>query len=466
MMTSIPLHTAIPRRLPLQLSITDAICRLVWRAIGSASSPSGWTSWRMLGMVSVFAALAGLAPAAQPPGPADLQRLVDDLASPRFTVREEAQRRLLEAGSAAREPVLRATKSDDVEQRLRAEQILREIKRAELWEPATIDLSCENAQVLDVFRAIADQSGNPVNWERTPKSLDRKVSVNWDKTPYWVAMDDTSRRAQVVPHMYDDPALSGVVLSHGTAGKYPVSYRGPLRLSLLTIRRSVSRTLDFGDQEVDDHQSLDLTFAMHWEQRFPLCRYGSRLRVLQALSDAGEDLRLESMGNYGHMPILRRQRQLIFSTRLRPPSKPTTKLTRLRVALELVAAGDYQTLAIRELRPNQSVQAAGHELRIISVRHDGADSAIVLALSRPQPYDKMNSTDMVDEYLEVLDANDKPIPFVQQQVQGNRLSVQYTVHVSAKRGAPASVRYHVAGLRSLREMEFNFENVPLPTNAF
>jgi hypothetical protein len=90
-----------------------------------------------LGSALLLALLAGLravpAAADPPPGPAapapaEVARLVEQLGAPDFEVREDATRRLLELGSAAR-PALERTmrESPSLEARWRAEQILRRL---------------------------------------------------------------------------------------------------------------------------------------------------------------------------------------------------------------------------------------------------------------------------------------------------------------------------------------------------
>lgn len=389
-------------------------------------------------------------------------KLVEKLSSDDFKTREAAHKALLEMGESAREALRSAADSEDVEQRLRARSILDELARRDLWEPSRVTLHVRESPVLDVFREIERQTGNPVNWDRSPRSIDRRISIDFDKRTYWEAMDEVTRAGQVAPRPYDDVHLGGVVLTHGFLGKYPVSYQGPLRLRWTNYHRALSQTINFGDGVMDHQDSVTVNFELSWEQRLALCRYTGWPKILEAKTDAGEDLKLELKQRNALMHLARRQRQLTFSSRLRPPRLAAARLEKLRVAFDLVAAGDYQTLAIDSLAEGQIVAREGYELELLSVQEDMSRFEIKLRWSRPAPYDKMNSIEMVDEYLEVYGAGGKLLPVQLQQVHGDRNGARYSVVLPVKHGKPLSLAYKVARLQSRRTVEFSFQDVPLP----
>ena len=73
------------------------------------------------------AAVAAPAPAKEPakgPSPEQIQQAIDDLASPRFAVREKASKMLWEAGKSAEVAIRAAAKSKDEETANRAKAIL------------------------------------------------------------------------------------------------------------------------------------------------------------------------------------------------------------------------------------------------------------------------------------------------------------------------------------------------------
>ncbi|MGL4465678.1 MAG: hypothetical protein ACRC1K_26305 [Planctomycetia bacterium] len=404
--------------------------------------------------------LAGFPAAAGEPD--DPSALVAQLADARFEVREEAQRRLLEIGDAAREALVKAAAGDDAEQRLRVQYLLREIRRGEAWRPGRVTLRMRDAPVLDVFKAVAEQTSNPINWSRTPRTFSHRVTVDWQGVDYWTAMDELSRNSRVAAWMFDDPERGGVVLAHGQAGRAPTAVDGPLRLRLATAGRQRSHRVQLTDGGVDAQDECDLGFTLNWEQPFALCRYVARPRVRTAVTDAGEELRIEPRSASSPMHVSRQQRQLPLTVALRPPTKPAKKLSRLDVELDLTAAVDFRVLSIDGWTEGALAADEGYELELVGSTKGAAHREIVVRIGRPTPFDKMNSTDLVDEYLEVVDAAGKPLAFAQQQVIGDALQVKYVLRAVTRLGEPAGLRFHVAVLKSRRSVVFPFRDVELP----
>lgn len=406
--------------------------------------------------------LVGLAsPPQEEPTEAKLRELVEQLGADSYVVRDNAQRQLLNAGNKARPFLEMGKASDDVERRLRCEHILQELRRDEIWKPSTVSLSGKQIPVLEAFKEISTQTGNPVNWDLTPKSLIRNVDIGWEGETYWHAMDELSKQADVVPRFYDDPKRAGVVLTHGYINSGPVDYVGPLRGSLLYCRHLQSETLNFGDRVPDHQESLEMTMALHWEQRFALSRYGQP-EILEAITDQEENLVSDRKKPSTMMPVSRRQRQLVFSFRLKPPEKSAKKLKTLRLSVPLVAAGDFIGLEV-PAEPGALAQKHGYTFAMSEASTDDKMTRIVLNWARPYRYDKSNATDMVDEYLEVVDASGQLLPFHQQRVLGGPSHAQYTIQVPLKAGKPSRLRYHAATLRSEKKQEFVFNDVPLPS---
>lgn len=405
---------------------------------------------------------AGTEKAAVPVAGELIQQLIDQLAADSYVEREQAQRKLMELGIVARPYLEKALQSDDIEQKLRAEVILQELRREELWRPTLVTLEQRQMPVLAAFREIARQTGNPVNWDLTPKSLNRLIDVDLQEQTYWQAMDYVSRHCDVIPRFYDDPKRAGVVLTHGYLGVGPVDYSGPLRGSLLYARHMATETLNFADGVPDSQESLEMTMALHWEQQFPLCRYGQPI-VVEALTDSGEDLTIQSKRPDNLMHVSRRQRQLVYSFRLKPPQRhPAGKLKSLRVSLSLAAAGDFTCLELATLQPTR-VEQHGYMLELVDCTTDDKSTLLTLLWTRPYRYDKMNATDMADEFVEVVDSQGQRLPFHQQKVLGNQVQAQFTLQVPVKSGKPSGVRYHAATLKSQKTVEFHFQDVPLPS---
>jgi hypothetical protein len=391
----------------------------------------------------------------------DVTRLIEQLAAPEFEVRENAQRQLIELGAVAKPALERALKSPDVEQRLRVQHILAELRREESWEPSLVRLQQVDAPALDVFRAIAEQTKNPVNWNRSAKSLDARVTVNWAGVPYWQAMDELCRQAQAVVAAYTDPAYSGLVINKGGPEQYPTAYHGPTRMRLTALDRMLNQRLNYGDGVLEQQENVSLSFMLHWEQRLALCRYMGRPIVAEALTDAGESLQPKSQMALTLMQLSRGQRHLTFQCRLDPPRKPAKRLTRLRLQLDLVAADSFATLEINGLEPMRTVEVDGYTLEHVETKQLADRWQITLRLTRPKPHDKFNSPTAVDEFLEITNAAGEAIGFHLVKVVGDENTVMYVVHVLKRPDGPVGLRFNVARTLHRRRAEYVFRDVPL-----
>lgn len=401
--------------------------------------------------------------AAEAPTSDLIRQTIRELADDDFSKREAAEQRLIEWGSLAAAELREAAKSADAEQRLRARELLSRVDQQSAWEATRLTLPKQTLPALDAFRLLEKKSANPFNWARSTPKAANEVTIEWKETPYWQALDELCKKSHLTARLFDDLDRAGAIVSLGELGDNPTSYVGPFRFRLLTLHRSLSQTVHFGDGLVDQHDNVQLSFELAWESKFPLCRYTGWPRVLEARTDQGEDLAIALRSPNALLPITRKQQSLTFQSRLKSPTTRTSRLTRLRTSLDLVAASDFKELRISELRAGATVKRDGYELVLDGVKFDKLRAELSIRWYRPVPYDKVNGIDMADEYLEVYDAEGAKLSCYQQQVIGDRKGAKYLVHVPAKKTPPSSLVYRVAVGRSPKTIEFQFDNVTLPT---
>ena len=140
-----------------------------------------------------------------------------------------------------------------------------------------------------MFDELAKQSGNPINWERTPKGLPENLSLSVSNRPYWEVLDQLCVQAKMSAQFYDDPFRLGVQLTRGEPGQFPHAVSGPLRMRLATCRRALNQELNYGDGQT--------IVAIRRAQ--PRAQLGTtvcdvplqRPVAFSAVTDTGEDLR-------------------------------------------------------------------------------------------------------------------------------------------------------------------------------
>lgn len=193
-------------------------------------------------------AWVGVAGAALTPGQKmGAEALIQQLSSPDIKMREAAVEKLAALGPDAIELVNPLLKSSDAELRLRAEMILKRIKEAhpEL-EPGVIapeaggfdrvtgslvTLKVVDADLKDILAKIAEQTGNkalvlPENWQGKP------VTVDFDKTPYWKAIDQLCKMAGLVYQAHWQDSVLHLVPGVDVGGV--TSYAGPVVFKVAT----------------------------------------------------------------------------------------------------------------------------------------------------------------------------------------------------------------------------------------
>jgi len=393
----------------------------------------------------------------------DAEKLVAQLADPSFVARETAQRKLRALGAAAKEALEKAALSKDAEQRLRAEALLREIRRDELWNPPKLLFEPGARDVKEAFLDLERKSGNLFNWRRSSSGFNGSVEFSGKPTTYWEALDDLCRQSNTAVQFYDDPQGQGATLSRSSPGAYPTFYAGPVRFRLQSIQQRLEKTIHFGDAEPDVQDNWTIAMQMHWEQRAALSRYRGRPTILELRTDAGEDLKplRDQRSKDVMMPLVRRQREVNFSLTCQPPTKPATKFTEMRFAVDLVMAGDFVTLEL-PLEAGRSTESDGYRFQIDRFRREGVATTISVRIIRAEAFDTaQNNPDIVDERL-ILVSGGKPVEFQVSQTLGTRTQVQYMLATATPLGEDAKVQLRAPTVRSTRRVEFGFKDVRLP----
>ncbi|HVJ81046.1 MAG TPA: hypothetical protein VNC50_08255 [Planctomycetia bacterium] len=411
-----------------------------------------------------LAALAIVVSGAAARGEESATALVARLGADDYRTREEAHRKLSAMGAAAAPALKEAAKSADVEKRLRAEALLRDLRRADLWAPSYVQWEARDYEVKEAFSALAKQSGNPIDWNRTSQSFGQEVTLDGVRRTYWNALDEICRQANVAVQFYDDPGGAGCVLHRGSPGKYPMAFAGPVRMRLQSIRRSEQNEIHFGDAAADNQRSLTVALQIHWEQRAALCRYGSRQRLLEATTDAGENLLPPQQRRYREsmMQLSRRTREILYTQTLTAPTQAATKIARLRFAVEMEIAGDFATLKTSLGKPGPAAESEGYRVQVESIRTDNMLTYATVLLQRPEALDSpSNSPELVDENFQAK-AGGKTLRLEMGQQFGGRVQCRYVFQFREPPPADAELLVSVPRLRSRRFAEFAFKDIPLP----
>lgn len=196
-----------------------------------------------------------------------VRRLVRQLDALEKESREQAEQQLLELGPPAIEllPRVNNRMSAEVKQRLARVRNRLERQQAESSVKASlITFSAENTPVSEILAAISQQSGNRIEDYRgrfNQDTSDPEITVSFDKTPFWQALDEVLDAAslQLYPYGEDGIALQArnAVSASRTAN---ASYTDAFRFEGIELIAQRNLRGDVGNQ-------LQLIFEATWEPR-------------------------------------------------------------------------------------------------------------------------------------------------------------------------------------------------------
>lgn len=442
-----------------------------------ARKPWRPTVWSLV-VICFYAGAAGLlradepAPAAQQPSVPTgealrVARLVTELGADSFAVRHRASEELAKIGPEARREIELATRSDDAEVRLRAKDLLRDLKIRDLWSAARFTAPVEAKPAADVLRLLGEQSGNHLMFDAPYGALtNQPVKLDPAITEYWPALDEICRQSANHPrHHYDNRAVGMVVVS-GAPGQYPLAYAGPIRGRITSARRAFIEELSYEEVRSDTTHTFQLNVEMTWEDRFKLVAYRSSPEVLSAVTEAGATLNSAQPSAGGWNVAGVGSRQALMNVRLQPPPGRARELETLRLQWELIAVGDFTHLEVDDLSSRAAKFQDDVELTVESFQPTAGGRYEVTVrvrrnLTSPDPAEAV----LQEHEVELLDASGASMRRLNQSgaLADHGATIKATFLATNENAPPQKLRFVYPRLRSQRNLEIVFRHVPLPS---
>ncbi len=201
-------------------------------------------------------------------------RLIRDLGADSFAVRSQADAELARLGPEARKQIEEATRSDDAEVRLRAKDLLAQIKVFELWSPGKVHCPRETQAASKLLAALSEQTGNHVLvGDQFGAFHDQEIKLARGAGDYWPLLDELCQASENHFRPHYDSRSPGVVVVAGAPGKHPLAYAGPVRGRITSARRVFIEELNYEDVNSEKTHTFQLNLDMMWEDRFRLVAY-------------------------------------------------------------------------------------------------------------------------------------------------------------------------------------------------
>lgn len=427
---------------------------------------SRWHGWSKVWLSLCLFSMTGDVPrAAEPQTQIRVARLIERLASDSYADRALASDELAAVALAARDQLSLAAKSDDPEVRLRAKHLLRKLNEDELWLASRVDCELRQVAASQCLAALSRQSGNRLLiGDEYGAFKDRPIDLSHAGAPFWEAVDQLCRKSgnRVRPHF--DTRNPGLAVVAGISGRHPVAYAGPVKVQINRARRLFSEEFDYEQHSSEKTHSFQFDLQAIWEDRFRLVAYRLQPELVEATTDTGH--RLSGQATTSGWNIAGPStRQVTMNLRIQPPSTTATSLTALRLKWGLIAVGDMAQLEVDNLGSVEPHFQDDVELVVESLQVLPGDRC-ELALRIVSDGVASDPAELIfcENEVELLDGQGRAY---RKQGQTNTISDQtalmkITFLGDEMHSGPKMLRFHYPRIRSQRELEIVFHDVPLP----
>jgi hypothetical protein len=427
---------------------------------------SWWHYWRKVGGCAlIFAAICGRLIAEEPDAQIRVARLIERLSSGSYADRTLASDELGNVASAAREQLVVAAKSDDPEVRLRAKLLLRKLSEDELWMASLVECRLKQVAASEALASVSRQSGNRLLiGDEYGAFKDRAVDIDHTAAPFWHVVDQLCRMTgnRVRPHF--DTRNPGLVVVAGISGKHPVAYAGPVKLQINRARRLFSEELDYEQHSSEKAHSFQFDVQAVWEDRFRLVAYRLQPDLIEAVTDTGSRLTGQSTTS-GWNIAGPSTRQVSMNLRIQPPSTSAASLKTLRLLWGLIVVGDIAHLDVDRLDSAEHHFQDDVELVVEGVQEfPGSRCELTLRIVSDGVVSDPADVIFCENEVELFDLHGRAY---RKQGQTNTISgdsalMKISFLGDETQSGPKKLRFHYPRIRSQRELEIVFRDVPLP----
>jgi hypothetical protein len=245
--------------------------------------------------------------------------------------------------------------SAEVQQRLgRIRQRLQQAAADASTSTSIITLRADAMPLSETLRAFQEQSGNRiVDYRRQfgqPES-DPKLKVDFQKTPFWPALDQLLEQAGLMFYPYGQPRAVSVVSASGKkkTGTSRTCYNGPFRFEPVSV---VARH----DMRQPESRSLVVTLEAAWEPRLRIINLVHRMADVRAVDDRGEPLPVADPAAQPEVPTTGAASAVKLDLPLQLPPREVKQIAHLKGKLLATVPGRIETFRFGRLVDAKNIQ--------------------------------------------------------------------------------------------------------------
>jgi hypothetical protein len=454
------------------------------------------SSWAALAVVIAAVVVAG-AKEKRPPGGqpkalplvsetvgAEVAKLINDIGDDDYRTREKAGRALAAMGEKAlpqMRAALRLTESPEVQRRLAV--LIRKMDTERLVAPKCVTMAKKDMMVKAAIDEIAKQTGYRI--EFGGGSSEEKYAFEFDRVPFWTALDRVANMAGCVVYSEDYGDNTIRVYNQDSLNPH-VAYAGPFRFLATNIHTSDSVQLSGVPRRggVHRYSNMNFNFQIQSEPKNPMLGV-TQPEVLSAVDENGSSMVMPRNPNdrsaYYNNPGSFRGHNTYGNLNLTRGDKNATKIKLLRAKVGIVLlSGTSPEIVIPDPLKVQKKTFVGRTIEIdfgSLVEDNNNKGQYVLDLTARKLGDNdpnrpdYNWSNTVWQKIELIDAAGNAyrtygpnnsnnngnvvsmtIPFGNQDRRGNQ---------TPKLGPPVKMVVN-EWLSITHEVTFEFKDVPLP----
>lgn len=304
-----------------------------------------------------------------------VRQLIRELDAGQKSRREDAEKQLVALGAKALEFLPENTDRMSAEAGQRLDRVREKLEKSAAetsLEPTTVTLSGEKP-LSNLLAAIEEQTGNKIVDLRSEFGQDvgdPKLKVEFDKTPFWPALDQVLDDAELTIYPYASEQGGLGITSRGES-RVPrhrsAVYSGAFR---------IEGTEFIAQRDLRDPMShmLSLTLEAAWEPRLRpiVIIYPSNSVV--ALDDQGQTLTVTESAGDMQFPINIDTKSVEIPVQFQSPERNVRRIASLKGKLTAMLPGRTETFRFTNLDKTKRVdrKRAGVTVALESVRKNGA----------------------------------------------------------------------------------------------
>ena len=344
--------------------------------------------------------------------------LVRKFDAQQLTERDNAERELEALGSEILPllpPIGDRTSAEAAQRLTRLRQVLMRAQAKSAAEPTHVTLKGKSLSLDQVLAEITKQTGNAITDHRVAfgqQADARQVDVDFDKTPFWQALDEVLDQAQLTLYGFaGEPGLFVINRATGSAPRRAkASYAGVFRLE--PVRFEAQR-----DLRNVEHGGLRLFIEVSWEPRLQPFSILQPLSEIKAVGNSGEAIATASQQAEPETLIRRGFSTAELDVPFVLPPRGTSSVQRLTGKMIALVPGPLEEFRFEELplvkrvaRPKAiTIRKAGTTLTLDGVRinNDIWEASLRIRFEAPSAALESHRGWMLENQAYFLDAEGK-----------------------------------------------------------